>query len=159
MDAKTKKEIIEKIKNPDKENPDKVDTDKLSKLTEEKPKEKRKRGRPRKYPVGEEPYKKKKSEQPKEVFEEIPEELIKAFIGMPYEIIANRYGEHWRLSENEIEQMVGPHQRVINKYLPEFLKKHADLIAIVYLHGVAIGMRYRIQRQIDEEEKKKETTQ
>jgi len=84
----------------------------------------------------------------------IPEALAISLIKMPYEIYARKQGEHWRLSEFEAQNMLPAHMALANKYLPEMLKEHIDLYAVLLMHGLAIFVRMEIEMKVRAEKAK-----
>jgi len=86
----------------------------------------------------------------------IPPELIKLVVRAPYDMMANRRGEHWRLSEIEVTNMIPAHAALLERYLPSFVKENAALFAVISLHGMALYARIQIEMQLKKEEEKKE---
>jgi len=72
---------------------------------------------------------------------------------MPYEVTARKKGEHWRLTDEEAKNMVPGHMALANKYLPEWLREHVDLYAVLMLHGFAIFVRMEIEMKIQDQKK------
>ncbi len=86
----------------------------------------------------------------------LPPAVVKAVIRMPYDVAASQYGEHWRLSDEEIDIMVPAHLELANQYLPEWLKEHAALYTCLAFHGMYLSVRFAVQMQIRKEEAKKD---
>ena len=92
----------------------------------------------------------------------LPEPLVKTILNAPYNYMANKRGEHWRLTEEELTNMVPVHMSLANEYLPEHFKKHANLAAALALHGMIIWGRIeietRLRKEIMEENPNQEVT-
>lgn len=79
----------------------------------------------------------------------IPGVIIRSVVALPYTLAAAQYGEHWKLSEPEIDSMVPLHMELAREYLPEWLKQHPALYGCLLLHALAIIGRVGIQRDIE----------
>ncbi len=115
----------------------------------------RKRGRPK--------GSKNASKQEQVIVPVLPPAIIKLLITAPYSMIAKKRGEHWNLSEPETESMVQVHMNLANKYLPDWLREHADLYAALSMHAMFIYIRWdidmKMQREREEKELKEKGTQ
>lgn len=83
----------------------------------------------------------------------LPESMVQIVISAPYSLMANRRGEHWRLSDEEVKSMMPVHQAVLQKYLPEYISKHAELYSLFTLHGLAIWMRLEFEQRLKQRDK------
>jgi len=81
----------------------------------------------------------------------LPPAIIKMIVSAPYTLIAKKRGDHWLLSEPELENMVQVHSNLANKYLPEWLKEHADLYAALSMHAMLLFVRIDIDIKIQKE--------
>jgi hypothetical protein len=83
----------------------------------------------------------------------ISPELVEQLLSFGFDYIAERRGEHWKLTEQENKQISLLSSRVANKYLPEWLAKFGDEIALSTLLGFCLLSRLRIDSQIALERK------
>ena len=69
----------------------------------------------------------------------LPPEMWGTIPGLLYEFLAIRFGDHWRLGENEIK-IAGIHfEKVLNRYLPDVSTSHPELMAFGFvLIGITI---------------------
>lgn len=74
---------------------------------------------------------------------EMPAGLIGACIGMAFETVGARTGfpEIWALPPEQLGQLDTLGCRVAARYLPAFLREHADLVAFTAALGMALGSR------------------
>lgn len=107
---------------------------------------KKKRGRPsnaerlaRGETIGSTP---RKVAEPRPDF--LPVETVVAMVALPFDLIAKRKGEHWKLSEEESKQIGTLTAKVLTKNVPEWLDKWGDEIALATVLGMAIVGRYMI---------------
>lgn len=113
--------------------------------TEEEPK--KRRGRP-----------KGSKNKPKgiEVAEFIPESVMILIIQAPYELASRKYGEHWKLSDEDAKKMVVPHMQLAARYLPDYFTNYPEIWAVVFCHALALIVRMQLQREIQKVEAERE---
>ncbi len=85
----------------------------------------------------------------------LPPEVVKAVVRMPYDVAASQYGEHWRLSDEELDIMIPAHMELANRYLPDWLKEHAALYTCLAFHGMYLSVRMSLEMQLRKEAEKK----
>jgi len=123
----------------------------------------RKRGRPKgsKNRAGGTPAVSQKSTD--DIKSLIPRPVAKAILAAPYALVANRYGEHWMLTDVEVEALIDPHLSLAAKYLPDYLKSNPELYACLLLHGMIVfskmEMHYRLKNEEAERAKLANTGQ
>jgi len=86
----------------------------------------------------------------------LPPEMWGAIPGILYEFLAVRFGDHWRLSAQELP-IVGVHfEKVLNRYLPGMSTAHPELMGFgLIVVGLSIPRAMTtIQKRIDEQAKK-----
>jgi hypothetical protein len=105
---------------------------------------KKKRGRP--------PGSTNKSKDNLIVAPVLPPELVKLIIAAPYKVMAARRGDHWLLTEDEINNMVPSHMELANKYLPETLKEHTALVGVLAFHAMALYARVEVEMRLKQED-------
>jgi hypothetical protein len=65
----------------------------------------------------------------------IPEAWCTMMCALPYDWLANKYGEHWRLSETELLTLSTSAKPVMDKWLPQLFKNYPEegLLAIAVI--------------------------
>jgi len=102
----------------------------------------KKRGRPRKAQTAETAV----TEQAP--IDTISPEMVGEILSFGFEYIADRRGEHWKLSIPEKDRLAILSSRVANKYLPEWIARFGDEIALSTMLGLCIFARFRIDAEI-----------
>lgn len=84
-------------------------------------------------------------QQQQDITSFIHPDIVKAIVGFPYEILAKRFGEHWSLSDKELETMVPVHLQLAQEYLPDYIKQHPALYSCIFLHALALVARAQVE--------------
>ena len=83
----------------------------------------------------------------------LDEATIRMFLQVPFDFIAARKGEHWKLSPEELAALAPVAVKVSNKYAPELMKRWADELAL----SVILGMIFLKRVNLDTKKAAKET--
>jgi hypothetical protein len=70
------------------------------------------------------------------------DEFMGAIIEQPFDFLAKRYGEQWKLSIEEKKKLGVLCNKVSSKYLPLWLERFADEIALLLTIGTVVYPRY-----------------
>jgi hypothetical protein len=76
-----------------------------------------------------------------EPVELIPVETVIEIVALPFELIANRKGNHWRLQKQEKEQIGILANKVLNKYAPSWFAQYGEEIALATVLGMVLVVR------------------
>ena len=74
---------------------------------------------------------------------------IEMLLAMPFDYIAARKGDHWKLSPEEKAALVPVATRVANKYSPALLAQWADEAALAVVLLVVIVKRTRMDHELE----------
>lgn len=83
------------------------------------------------------------------------EELIGSFIELPFDYFAKRYGDFWKLSSDEKKKLTILTNKVSSKYLPLWLERFADEVALIATFSMVVYPRWLQTKKTIEEEKEK----
>lgn len=72
---------------------------------------------------------------------------IGMILALPFDFMAARQGEHWRLSADEKKMIAPVAARVANKWVPAALAKFTDEIALISVLVMIVGKRARIDAE------------
>lgn len=86
------------------------------------------------------------------------EQIINTFIEFPFDYLAKRYGDFWKLSSDEKKKLTDLSNKVASKYLPLWLEQYADEIGLVVTFGIVIYPRYLMTKELVEKAKEKSPT-
>lgn len=78
----------------------------------------------------------------------LPKPLVLFIIKTPYDIAAKRYGEHWKLSDEEAERMLPAHMELAAQYLPDWLRENAALYSVIAFHSISITSKMMVELKI-----------
>lgn len=99
------------------------DLENLEKISQEETEPKKeKRGRKKKEP--------EQSPEEKQLIA-FSKDLFSLMWTSVYDGLSKKYGEHWRIKENEAVILGEASERVLNRYLPDILKTHQELALLV----------------------------
>lgn len=70
------------------------------------------------------------------------DEFMGAIIEQPFDFLAKRYGEQWKLSVEEKKKLGVLCNKVSSKYLPLWIERFADEIALLLTMGTIVYPRY-----------------
>lgn len=70
------------------------------------------------------------------------DEFMGAIIEQPFDFLAKRYGEQWKLSIEEKKKLGVLCNKVSSKYLPLWIERFADEIALLLTMGTIVYPRY-----------------
>lgn len=101
---------------------------------EEKPK--KRRGR----------RKKSEPEQPEIT---IPVEILTGLVAYPFDVIAQRKGEHWRLTEEEKVQLAMLLNGAMNELLPQIQVKYPYTLGFTFTLAMVILTRIQIDKSLN----------
>lgn len=85
-----------------------------------------------------------KQPEPVQVQEILDPQTMQMILEFPFNYLANRRGEHWKLTKGESEQLGALTNRVAVKYSPEWLSAFGDEIALATLLGLVLLPRMQI---------------
>lgn len=101
-------------------------------------------------PPPEEPKKKRgRPRKPKTPPPAIPAEYLALLVQFPFNYVAERRGEFWRLTPVEAQTIAALSDQVMQKYLGELAARYGAEIALVLFVGTCIGTRYMRDRQVN----------
>lgn len=83
----------------------------------------------------------------------LDEATLRLILSMPFDFIAARKGEHWKLSPEELAAVAPLAAKVANKYAPAILARWADEIALVSVFGIILIKRVNVDNAKSAEEK------
>lgn len=75
--------------------------------------------------------------------------LVSLLVGIPFDLLAARRGEHWRLSDGEKDAIVPVLGRVLDKYLPSALGRFGDELALLTVLSIVVVPRIQRDAQIE----------
>ena len=84
----------------------------------------------------------------------LDEATMKMFLAVPFDFIAARKGEHWKLSPEESAALVPLACKVANKYAPAMLARWADELALAAIAGMILLKRVNHDAEKAKAEKK-----
>ena len=70
------------------------------------------------------------------------DEIIDSFIEIPFDFLAKRYGDFWKLSPDEKKKLSNLTSKVASKWLPLWLERYADEAALAFTFAVIVYPRY-----------------
>jgi hypothetical protein len=83
---------------------------------------------------------------------------LKMLIMVSFDMTAKRLGDHWRITDQEAEQVAEPLSKILGKYMKasETMEKYADWFGVIGALAMIILPRWMIHQQIMKEKKKGE---
>jgi len=93
----------------------------------------------------------RRSEEAKKLIPLFDEEIVKTLITVPFDYFAKRYGEFWRLSKDEEAKLSSLSGRVASKWIPVWVERFADEIALGLTFGMIVYPRYLQTKAMVEE--------
>lgn len=84
----------------------------------------------------------KRREDAKKLMPLFDEEIVKSLITVPFDYFAKRYGEFWKLSKDEEAKLTGLSSRVASKWIPVWIERFADEVALGLTFGMIVYPRY-----------------
>jgi hypothetical protein len=83
---------------------------------------------------------------------------LKMLIMVSFDMTAKRLGDHWRITDQEAEQVAEPLSKILGKYMKasEAMEKYADWFGVIGALAMIILPRWMIHQQIMKEKKKGE---
>jgi len=93
----------------------------------------------------------KRREEAKKIIPLFDEEIVKALITVPFDYFAKRYGEFWKLSKDEEAKLSSLSGRVASKWIPVWMERFADEIALALTFGMIVYPRYLQTKAMVEE--------
>ena len=81
------------------------------------------------------------------------DELTGSFIEIPFDYFAKRYGEFWRLSAEEKKKLSSLTNKVASKWLPLWLERYGDEVALGLTFGMMVYPRYLQTKELVEKAK------
>lgn len=78
------------------------------------------------------------------------DELTGSFIEIPFDYFAKRYGEFWRLAPEEKKKLSTLANKVASKWLPLWLERFADEVALALTFGMMVYPRYLQTKELVE---------
>lgn len=80
-------------------------------------------------------------------------EFIGSIIELPFDYLAKRFGEFWKLSTDEKSKLTVLSNKLSSKYIPLWVERFADEIAFLSTLGIIIYPRYLMTKEIIEKAK------
>ncbi len=106
------------------------------------------------YPDEEKPSTRPKDTTPILFFDN---ETLSFMLSYPFNYMAKRYGDFWKLSEDEEKELSKLVNRVSSKWIPRWLVMYADEIGLIQVIFLLVYPRYaQTQEMIKEKTEKKE---
>lgn len=87
-----------------------------------------------------------------------PPALVRDVLKAPYSLLSNFRGEHWRLTDEEADNMVQTHLALLNKYLPDWIGDNTLLYAVIFQHTLLIVARMHLDARMREEANNADTS-
>jgi len=81
------------------------------------------------------------------------EDLTSSFIEIPFDYFAKRYGDFWKLSPEEKKKLASLTNKVASKWLPLWLERFADEVALGLTFGMMVYPRYLQTKELVERAK------
>ncbi len=81
------------------------------------------------------------------------DEFIGSIIEQPFDFLARRYGELWKLTPEEKKKLAVLSNKVSSKYLPLWIERFADEIALLLTIGTVVYPRYLLTKTMLEKAK------
>jgi len=81
------------------------------------------------------------------------DELTGSFIEIPFDYFAKRYGEFWRLAPEEKKKLSILTNKVASKWLPLWLERYGDEVALGLTFGMMVYPRYLQTKELVEKAK------
>jgi hypothetical protein len=81
------------------------------------------------------------------------DELTGSFIEIPFDYFAKRYGDFWRLSPEEKKKLSSLTNKVASKWLPLWLERYGDEVALAFTFGMMVYPRYLQTKELVEKAK------
>jgi len=78
----------------------------------------------------------------------IDKSLLKPFVNFPFDYLAKRYGTHWTLTKEEEETLIELSAKVTSKWLPTWLEKFADEIALAFYVFIIVFPRIEQTKEL-----------
>ena len=78
----------------------------------------------------------------------IDKSLLKPFINFPFDYLAKRYGAHWTLTKEEEETLIELSAKVTSKWLPTWLEKFTDEIALAFYVFIIVFPRIEQTKEL-----------
>ncbi len=97
----------------------------------------------------------RRTEEVKKLIPLFDEEIVKTLLTVPFDYFAERYGEFWKLSRDEEAKLTSLSSRVASKWIPVWVEKFADEIALALTFGMVVYPRYLQTKKIVEGSKQK----
>lgn len=105
----------------------------------------------------------KKTGRPPKPFREaykVPEVWVRMLCDLPYNYLSQRFGAHWKLTEEELNTLVSAAKPVADKWIPELFKKYPEegilLITVAMITASKMVIGKQVKQQQKPEEKKVE---
>jgi len=96
----------------------------------------------------------RRREEAKKAMVLFDEEILVTLIEIPFDYFAKRYGEFWKLSQDEKKKLSTLSNRVASKWLPLWLERFGDEIALGLTFSMIVYPRYIQTKEMIESEKK-----
>jgi hypothetical protein len=75
--------------------------------------------------------------------------LLTGFVVLPFDAIAVRRGDHWKLSPAERDAFTEAVARIAAKYLPSFLLQYKEELAFLLILGGIVTCRIQKDTELD----------
>lgn len=95
----------------------------------------------------------KRREDAKKMIPLLDEQIITSLITLPFDYFAKRYGEFWKLSKDEEAKLSALSGRVASKWIPIWIERFADEIALSLTFAMIVYPRYLQTKAMIEETK------
>jgi hypothetical protein len=76
------------------------------------------------------------------------DEFIGSIIELPFDYLAKRQGEHWKLSPEEKKKLAVLSNKISSKYLPLWLERYADEVSLILTVGTIVYPRYLMTQEL-----------
>jgi len=96
----------------------------------------------------------RRREEAKKVALLFDEDLIGSFIEIPFDFFAKRYGDFWKLTQDEKKKLTLLTNKVSSKWLPLWLERFADEAALILTFSMVVYPRWLQMKKIEEEKGK-----
>lgn len=84
-------------------------------------------------------------------------EALPELVSWPFDVVAARRGEHWKISTDEKRRLSNALAPVVNKYLPDWLTKYPEELVLGVVVLMIVGPRYKKDKEIEAKNERERT--
>lgn len=84
-------------------------------------------------------------------------DALPELVSWPFDVVAARRGEHWKISTDEKRRLSNALAPVVNKYLPDWLTKYPEELILAVVTLMIVGPRYKKDKEIEAKNERERT--